>query len=45
MTRIRERVASVLGERVDFNEILSVMYREGQKMNWHDDSEPGEGRV
>ncbi|KAL1410253.1 hypothetical protein Q8F55_004259 [Vanrija albida] len=42
---IRERVASVLGERVEFNEILSVMYREGQKMNWHDDSEPGLGPV
>ncbi|TXT11071.1 hypothetical protein VHUM_01822 [Vanrija humicola] len=42
---IRERVASVLGARVDFNEILSVMYREGQKMNWHDDSEPGLGPV
>ncbi|CAK9783378.1 unnamed protein product [Cutaneotrichosporon oleaginosum] len=36
---IRKRVAAVLGEAVDFNEILSVMYREGQKMSWHDDGE------
>lgn len=31
----------MLGERVEFNEILSVMYREGQKMSWHDDGEAG----
>ncbi|BEJ13652.1 hypothetical protein CspHIS471_0308260 [Cutaneotrichosporon sp. HIS471] len=42
---IRECVASVLGEAVDFNEILSVMYREGQKMSWHDDGEHGLGPV
>lgn len=38
-------MANVLGERVDFNEILSVMYREGQKMSWHDDGEDGEFRL
>lgn len=46
--RIRARVASVLGEAVEFNEILSVMYREGQKMSWHDDGEhgmPGRGNA
>ncbi|KLT45974.1 hypothetical protein CC85DRAFT_239597 [Cutaneotrichosporon oleaginosum] len=42
---IRKRVAAVLGEAVDFNEILSVMYREGQKMSWHDDGEHGLGPV
>jgi alkylated DNA repair dioxygenase AlkB len=41
VSRIRDRVAAVLGERVEFNEILSVMYREGQKMSWHDDGEAG----
>jgi alkylated DNA repair dioxygenase AlkB len=39
--RIKDRVAVVLGERIQFNEILSVMYREGQKMSWHDDGEDG----
>lgn len=42
LCRIKERVSTVLGERVDFNEILSVLYREGQKMSWHDDGEKGE---
>ncbi|GMK56647.1 hypothetical protein CspeluHIS016_0304870 [Cutaneotrichosporon spelunceum] len=42
---IRASVASVLDERVEFNEILSVMYREGQKMSWHDDGEAGLGPV
>ncbi|BEI90583.1 uncharacterized protein CcaverHIS019_0306530 [Cutaneotrichosporon cavernicola] len=42
---IRECVASVLDEAVDFNEVLSVMYREGQKMSWHDDGEHGLGPV
>ncbi len=43
--RIRRCVASVLGEAVEFNEILSVMYREGQKMSWHDDGEHGESHA
>ena len=42
---IKERVAAVMGEQVDFNEILSVLYRDGQKMSWHDDGEPGLGNV
>lgn len=41
MCRIKNRVARVLGTRIEFNEILSVMYREGQKMSWHDDGEYG----
>ncbi|WVQ94541.1 hypothetical protein IAU59_001620 [Kwoniella sp. CBS 9459] len=40
-----ERVRIVLEEEVRFNEILSVMYREGQKMSWHDDGEKGLGHV
>ncbi|KAL7419440.1 hypothetical protein Q5752_006278 [Cryptotrichosporon argae] len=40
---IRDTVRDVVGERVEFNEILSVMYREGQKMSWHDDGEKGLG--
>lgn len=39
--RIIGRSESILKEKVAFNEILSVMYREGQKMSWHDDGEPG----
>lgn len=39
--RIKSRVATVLRQDVQFNEILSVMYREGQKMSWHDDGEDG----
>ena len=39
--RISDGVEAVLGERVNFNEVLSVMYREGQKMSWHDDGEEG----
>ena len=42
---IKARVAEVLSEQVDFNEILSVLYRDGQKMSWHDDGEPGLGNV
>ncbi|WVR03962.1 hypothetical protein IAU60_000961 [Kwoniella sp. DSM 27419] len=42
---ITDTVDMVLGERVGFNEILSVMYREGQKMSWHDDGEEGLGPV
>ena len=42
---IKARVAAVLDEDVPFNEILSVLYREGQKMSWHDDGEPGLGKV
>ncbi|WVF67083.1 hypothetical protein IAT40_001828 [Kwoniella sp. CBS 6097] len=42
---IMERVNLVLEEQVRFNEILSVMYREGQKMSWHDDGEQGLGPV
>lgn len=40
--RIKTRVGQVVGQ-VEFNEILSVFYREGQKMNWHDDGEAGLG--
>ena len=32
----------VLDNTAHFNEILSVIYREGQKMSWHDDGEEGE---
>ena len=39
--RITRQVQTVLQETVKFNEILSVFYREGQKMNWHDDGEDG----
>ncbi|KAK8861420.1 hypothetical protein IAR55_002239 [Kwoniella newhampshirensis] len=42
---ITKRVESVLREKVPFNECLSVMYREGQKMSWHDDGERGLGPV
>ncbi|WRT65553.1 uncharacterized protein IL334_002498 [Kwoniella shivajii] len=42
---ITNRVRLVLGEEIGFNEILSVMYREGQKMSWHDDGETGLGPV
>nr|XP_019050222.1 hypothetical protein I302_00647 [Kwoniella bestiolae CBS 10118]OCF29152.1 hypothetical protein I302_00647 [Kwoniella bestiolae CBS 10118] len=42
---ITQRVKLILGEEVNFNEILSVMYREGQKMSWHDDGEAGLGPV
>lgn len=40
--RITDRAQTVLGDRVAFNEVLSVLYREGQKMSWHDDGEEGE---
>ncbi|ODO09256.1 hypothetical protein I350_02856 [Cryptococcus amylolentus CBS 6273] len=43
--RITSSVATVLGEEYQFNEILSVCYREGQKMGYHDDGEPGLGPV
>jgi alkylated DNA repair dioxygenase AlkB len=39
--RITLRTQRVVGRKVDFNEVLSVLYREGQKMSWHDDGEPG----
>lgn len=39
---IKQRVSKVVGA-VEFNEILSVFYREGQKMSWHDDGEAGLG--
>lgn len=39
--RISDRAHTVLGERAAFNEVLSVLYREGQKMSWHDDGEEG----
>ncbi|WVQ73812.1 hypothetical protein IAR50_003393 [Cryptococcus sp. DSM 104548] len=45
MDHIKSSVASVLGEEYGFNEILSVCYREGQKMGYHDDGEPGLGPV
>ncbi|CAE6482338.1 unnamed protein product [Rhizoctonia solani] len=35
----------VLGKVVDFNEVLSVAYAEGQEMNFHSDDEPGLGPV
>lgn len=43
--RITERAESVVGHKVEFNEVLSVLYREGQKMSWHDDGEPGTSPV
>jgi hypothetical protein len=43
--RINRQVEVALGRRVEFNEVLSVLYREGQKMNWHDDGEVGLGPV
>lgn len=36
---------AVLDDFVEFNEVLSVLYREGQKMSWHDDGEVGLGPV
>ncbi|WWC99165.1 hypothetical protein V866_006060 [Kwoniella sp. B9012] len=42
---IKDRVRLILSEEIGFNEILSVMYREGQKMSWHDDGEAGLGPV
>ncbi|TYJ58787.1 hypothetical protein B9479_000623 [Cryptococcus floricola] len=42
---ITSLVATVSGEEHQFNEILSVCYREGQKMGYHDDGEPGLGPV
>jgi alkylated DNA repair dioxygenase AlkB len=41
---ITSHVRVVLDEDVAFNELLSVLYREGQKMSWHDDGEEGECR-
>ena len=41
-SRITRNVSTVLGGTTAFNEILSVLYREGQKMSWHDDGEHGE---
>ncbi|KAK4686891.1 hypothetical protein P7C73_g3236, partial [Tremellales sp. Uapishka_1] len=38
-------VHDVIGPGADFNEILSVLYRDGQKMNWHDDGEEGEHSI
>jgi hypothetical protein len=35
------RAERVVGKKIDFNEVLNVLYREGQKMSWHDDGEPG----
>ncbi|QRW08302.1 2OG-Fe(II) oxygenase family protein [Ceratobasidium sp. AG-Ba] len=34
-----------LGKSVEFNELLSVAYAEGQEMNFHSDDEPGLGSV
>ncbi|XAO26948.1 hypothetical protein I312_105789 [Cryptococcus bacillisporus CA1280] len=42
---ISSGTSDVLRAETRFNEILSVMYREGQKMSWHDDGEPGLGPV
>ncbi|OCF74843.1 hypothetical protein I204_03685 [Kwoniella mangroviensis CBS 8886] len=42
---IKDRVRLILSEEIVFNEILSVMYREGQKMSWHDDGEADLGPV
>lgn len=38
---ISSGTSDVLKADTEFNEILSVIYREGQKMGWHDDGEPG----
>lgn len=42
---ISSGTSDVLKVDTRFNEILSVIYREGQKMGWHDDGEPGLGPV
>ncbi|OXG39367.1 hypothetical protein J010_07025 [Cryptococcus neoformans] len=42
---ISSGTSNVLKVDTRFNEILSVIYREGQKMGWHDDGEPGLGPV
>ncbi|ORY29498.1 hypothetical protein BCR39DRAFT_588274 [Naematelia encephala] len=42
---IQRNARQVLGQEVGFNEVLSVLYREGQKMSWHDDGENGLGPV
>ncbi|EIW66506.1 hypothetical protein TREMEDRAFT_74716 [Tremella mesenterica DSM 1558] len=43
--RLRTEALRVLGEEANFNEILSVLYCQGQKMNWHDDGEEGLGPI
>ncbi|WWC87705.1 uncharacterized protein L201_002597 [Kwoniella dendrophila CBS 6074] len=45
LSLLTQRVQMILGENIGYNEILSVMYREGQKMSWHDDGEAGLGPV
>ncbi|WVQ79028.1 hypothetical protein IAT38_001120 [Cryptococcus sp. DSM 104549] len=45
LEHITTQVDHILNKRIPFNEILSVMYREGQKMSWHDDGEAGLGPV
>ncbi|KAL7411268.1 hypothetical protein BDY24DRAFT_397237 [Mrakia frigida] len=42
---IKETVHRVCGIAEEFNEVLSVAYKEDQKMNWHDDGETGLGPV
>ncbi|KAL7410824.1 hypothetical protein BDY24DRAFT_168941 [Mrakia frigida] len=42
---ITETVFQVCGSSVNFNEVLSVAYKELQQMNWHDDGERGLGSI
>ncbi|UZJ55031.1 hypothetical protein CBS101457_004351 [Exobasidium rhododendri] len=48
MEHIKERTRKVIQEEqneLDFNELYPVKYVENQKMNFHDDGEPGLGTV
>ncbi|WWC68776.1 uncharacterized protein I206_102711 [Kwoniella pini CBS 10737] len=45
LAMITHHVKLIFGEEIKFNEILNVMYREGQKMSWHDDGEKGLGPI
>ncbi|KAN0134053.1 hypothetical protein V8E53_008271 [Lactarius tabidus] len=42
---IKNRIATTLGQDIDFNEVLSAAYMERQKMAFHSDSERGLGPV
>ncbi|KAN0107182.1 hypothetical protein V8E52_010384 [Russula decolorans] len=42
---IKQRIATVLGKQIPFNEVLSAAYMEKQKMAFHSDSERGLGPI
>lgn len=43
ISRRTRKVIALTGDHDDFNEVYPVKYRETQKMNFHDDGEPGLG--